>query len=191
MMKRKAQYPIHDIFINRWSPRAMSGEELSDEELMSLFEAARWAPSSFNEQPWRFIYAKRNTRYWDRLFNLMIPFNQSWTKNAAILGVIISCNTLELSNKPARTYSFDTGAAWENLSLQGSINGLVVHGIEGFDYNRAKKELNIPDDYTTEAMFAVGKPGKLEDLPPDLQEREKLSDRKKVEEFIFEGVFKE
>lgn len=190
-MKRKAEYPIMDIFLNRWSRRAMSGDPISEQELMSLFEAARWAPSSFNEQPWRFIYAKRNTRYWDRLFNLMIPFNQSWTKNAAILGVIISCNTLELSNKPARTYSFDTGAAWENLSLQGSINGLVVHGIEGFDYNRAKKELNIPDDYTTEAMFAVGKPGKLEDLPPDLQEREKLSDRKKVEEFIFEGVFKE
>jgi len=188
--ERKPQYPVSDIFVNRWSPRAMSGEEITNQELMSLFEAARWAPSSFNNQPWRFIYAKRNTPHWDILFKLMVEFNQSWTKNAAVIVVIVSHNNFELNNKPSRTHSFDTGAAWENLALQASLNGLIAHGMEGFDYDKAKKDLNVPDDYSVEAMCAIGKPGPLEVLPPKLQEQEKPSDRKQVKDFVFEGKFK-
>lgn len=190
MNERKPQYPVSDIFVNRWSPRAMSGEEITNQELMSLFEAARWAPSSFNNQPWRFIYAKRNTPHWDILFKLMVEFNQSWTKNAAVIVVIVSHNNFELNNKPSRTHSFDTGAAWENLALQASLNGLIAHGMEGFDYDKAKKDLNVPDDYSVEAMCAIGKPGPLEVLPPKLQEQEKPSDRKQVKDFVFEGKFK-
>ena len=191
MSTRKSQYKVDDTILNRWSPRAMSGESMSDEELMTLFEAARWAPSSYNSQPWRFIYAKRDTEHWDRLFNLMVEFNQSWTKNAAVLVVVISRDTFEFNNQLSRTHSFDTGAAWENLAMQASINGLVTHGMSGFDYDRAKTVLNIPDGYTVEAMIAIGKPGPLEVLPPDLQEGEKPSDRKKVGEFVFEGMFGE
>ena len=187
---RKARYSVDDIILHRWSPRAMSGEEITDEELMPLFEAARWAPSSYNNQPWRFIYAKRNTPHWDKLFNLMVEFNQGWAKDAAVLVVIVSCDTFKFNGKPARTHSFDTGSAWENLALQGTLNGLVVHGMEGFDYKRAKLELNIPDGYTVEAMCAIGKLGKREVLPEDLQEKVTPSDRKSIESFIFEGEFK-
>jgi nitroreductase len=98
--ERRPQYDINPLILHRWSPRAMSGEEISDKELMRLFEAARWAPSSYNGQPWRFIYAKRNTEHWDKLFNLMVDFNKSWAKNAAVLLVIISRKNFERHCKP-------------------------------------------------------------------------------------------
>ena len=189
MFKRRPDFPASEIFLNRWSPRAMSGEEITDTELMTLFEAARWAPSSYNNQPWRFIYAKRNTIHWDVLFNLMVTSNQSWAKNAAVLMVVISKKTFDYNGKPSRTHTFDTGAAWENLALQGSLMHLIVHGMEGFDYEKARKVLNIPDDYAIEAMIAVGKAGEAELLPDEMQKREQPSDRKKVSEFIFEGKF--
>ena len=188
---RTSNYPIDKLLLNRWSPRAMSGKPISDEELMTLFEAARWAPSSYNGQPWRFIYAKRDTEHWDRFFKLLVPFNQSWCINAAVLVTIISRKQFEFNNEPAPTHSFDAGAAWENLALQGSIMNLVVHGIQGFDYEKATQDLNIPDLYQVEAMFAVGKPGNIKDLPADLQEREKQSDRKPLQEIVFEGMFQE
>jgi len=111
MSERAPEYPIHPIILDRWSPRAMSGEAMTREELFPLFEAARWAPSSYNAQPWRFIYAHRETEHWNTLFNLMIEFNQSWAKNAAVLVVVISRSTFEKNNKPSPTHSFDTGAA--------------------------------------------------------------------------------
>jgi len=188
-MTRKPEHTVADIFIERWSPRAMSGEEISKDELMSLFEAARWAPSSFNDQPWRFIYAQRNTPDWDKFYKLMVPFNQSWAKDAAALIVIVSRDN-SLSGKPSRTHSFDTGAAWQNLALQGSLKNLVIHGMSGFDYDKAKEVLNIPAGYTVEAMVAVGKPGKKENLSRAFQERETKSDRKSIKEFVFGGSFK-
>lgn len=186
---RVADHKIDAMFLNRWSPRAMSGEALTNEELMSLFEAARWASSSFNGQPWRFLYAKRNTKHWDVFFDLLVEFNQQWCKNAAALVVILSRNNFEQNNKPERTHSFDTGAAWMSLALQGSLNSLVVHGMEGFDYEKARKVLDVPNDHTIEAMCAVGKPGRKEDLPKEMQEREVQSARKPAKEFVFEGKF--
>ncbi len=185
-----AEHEILDLILNRWSPRAMSGETISNQELMSLFEAARWAPSSYNNQPWRFIYATRESSHWNTLFNLLVEANKQWANNAAVLIVVISANNFAYNNKPSRTHSFDTGSAWENLALQGYAQGLVIHAMEGFDYDRAKTELTIPDDYTVEAMIAVGKPSALDTLPIELQKKEEISDRKKVEEFIFEGQFK-
>lgn len=189
MSTRKADYPIESLFINRWSPRAMSGEPITETELMSLFEAARWAPSSFNNQPWRFIYARRNTPHWDRMFRLMVPFNQKWAQNAAVLILTISHNKFDYNGNPSRTHSLDTGAATENIHLQAFLMGLICHGMEGFDYDRARTEYAIPDDYTVEAMYAIGKKGNIKDLDPELQEREKPSDRKHVQEFVFEGMF--
>lgn len=190
-INRVAQYPIEDLILNRWSPRAFSGELLTNRELMSLFEAARWAPSSYNNQPWRFIYAQRGTPAWDIFFNLMVEFNKSWTHNAAVLVVIVSHNIFEFNGKPSRTHSFDTGSAWQNLALQGTAMGLVVHGMEGFDYDRAKAELNIPDDYTVEAMCAIGKPGSIDELPEALRAKEVPSGRKELSKLIFEGSFSE
>jgi nitroreductase len=190
-MKRHADHAINPIFIKRWSPRALSGESITDTELMSLFEAARWAPSSYNAQSWRFIYAKRDTKQWDILFNLMAQANQAWAKNAAVLIVVASRNNFEFNEKPSRTHTFDTGAAWQNLALQASDMGLVAHGMEGFDYEKARTALHIPDDYTVEAMIAIGRLGRKEDLSPEMQKAEEPSDRKKVEEFAFEGTFEQ
>jgi nitroreductase len=186
---RKPQHDINEIFLNRWSPRAMSGEEMSEAELFSLLEAARWAPSSNNNQPWRFLYARRNTPHWSTFFNLLAEGNQVWAKNAAALLVVISKTTFD-SGKPARTHSYDAGAAWGSFALQGSLMNLVVHGMQGFDYDQAKKVLNIPDDYSVEAMIAVGRQGSKEELPAYLQEREFPSTRKSVSAIALEGSFK-
>jgi len=143
---REAEYPVDDIFINRWSPRAMSGDPVSKDELMSLIEAARWAPSSFNNQSWRFLYSLKGSNTWDTYFNLLLEGNQTWVKNAGALVVILSKTTFDYNGKPSKTHAFDSGAAWQNFALQGSINGLVIHGMQGFDYDKAKSELQIPDE---------------------------------------------
>jgi len=187
---RTSEYDIHPLILNRHSPRALSGEDISDEELMSLFEAARWAPSSYNSQPWCFIYAKRNTASWEKLFDLLVPFNKAWAKHAAVLLVIISKKYFEHNQKPSVTHRFDAGAAWENLALEAEHQGLIAHGMEGFDYGKARTILEIPEDYDIEAMVAIGKPGKLEDLPKDLQEKEIISSRKPLKEIIMEGKFR-
>jgi nitroreductase len=186
---RKPEHNVDELFLSRWSPRAMSGEEIDEATLFSLFEAARWAPSSNNNQPWRFIYGRRNTKNWTTIFNLLAEGNQGWAKNAAVLIVVISKTTFD-NGKNARTHSYDAGAAWENFALRGSLMGLVVHGMQGFDYDKAKEVLHIPDGYQVEAMIAVGKKGKKEDLPQYLQEREFPSARKNVSEIAMEGVFK-
>ena len=163
--KRQADYPIETFFLDRWSPRAMSGDEISPEDLMVLFEAARWAPSSFNNQPWRILYARRNTEHWPRFLNLLVEDNKVWAQQAAALLLFISKTTFDHNGKPSITHSFDAGAAWENLALQGSLKGYVVHGMQGFDYDRARTELNIPDGFRVEAMAVVGMPGNKEVLP--------------------------
>lgn len=189
MNKRESKYNILPTILNRWSPRAMSGEKITQDELMALFDAARWAQSSYNNQPWRFIYAMRDTKFWETFFGLLVQFNQDWCKNAAVLAVAFSKNNFEYNEKPSRTHSFDTGAACQNLALQGFASGLVVHFMEGFDYDKAKKDLSIPDGFTVQAMFAVGRPGKIENLSAELQKRENPSDRKPINEFVFQGFY--
>src|SRR3989338_2880115 len=189
MSERIPEYPVDKIFLNRWSPRAMSGS-ITQKELFSLFEAGKWAPSCFNNQPWRFIYGIKDTVAWDSLFSLMGEFNQQWTKNAGALVLVISKKTFDHNGNLSATHSFDAGASWENIALQGSMEGLALHGMAGFDYEKAKKIAEVPDDYNVEMMFAVGKPGKKEDLPKEMQEREFPSQRKKLSEITFEGKFK-
>lgn len=188
-MDRQSPYPIQPFILHRWSSRAMSGEPLTNNELMTLFEAARWAPSSYNNQPWRFIYAKQGTAHWQGFFDLLNEFNQSWAKNAAALVVVISKKTFDYNGQLSRTSPFDTGAAWENLALEASSQGLVAHGMEGFDYDLTRHHLQITDDFEIQAMIAIGKPGKKEDLPVDLQEREFPSDRRALSEIVMEGKF--
>jgi nitroreductase len=187
---RKPDYQIERLLFDRWSPRAMSGEEISREELMRLFEAARWAPSSFNAQQWRALYARRGTEHWQIFFDLLVDANKTWAKNAAVLVLFISRKNFDYNDEPSVTHSYDCGAAWENFALQGFHQGLVVHGMQGFDYGRARKELKIPDEFHVEAMAAVGKPAEKEVLPEKLQAREIPSDRRKVSESIFEGPFR-
>ncbi len=187
---RKAGHNINSIFTNRWSPRSMTGEEISDDELMSLFEAARWAPSSFNNQPWRFIYSKRTGSHWSKFLDLLNEGNKTWAKDAGVLVVIISRKNFEYNEKPSLTHRFDTGAAWENLALEASIRGIVAHGMQGFDYQKAKDILNIPDSFEVLAMIAIGKRGPIDKLPPKLQQVEHPKERKPLKEIIMEGSFR-
>lgn len=187
---RKADHPIEPLLLDRWSPRAMSAEEISNDELMRLFEAARWAPSSFNAQQWRALYARRGNEHWPTFLGLLVEGNKAWAQNAAVLIVFISRKTFEYNNEPSISHSYDTGAAWENFALQGFQQGLVVHGMEGFDYERARTELKIPEEFQVEAMAAVGKPGAKETLPEKLRAKESPNDRRKLTESICEGPFR-
>ncbi len=183
-------HKINELILNRWSPRALSEEKLSNEELMSLFEAARWAPSSYNNQPWRFIYATRDSQFWNTFVSLMGEFNQSWAKNAAALVVLVSKKTFDHNGEPSVTHSFDAGAAWENLAIEAASRNIVAHGMQGFDYEKARTELGIPEGYNVEIMIALGKLGNKEDLPEMLKEREAPSDRKTLDQIVMEGSFK-
>jgi nitroreductase len=187
--ERIADYPIDSLFLDRWSPRAMTGEPIPQETLMQLFEAARWAPSSYNGQPWRFLYAQRDTEHWKLFFDLLVEFNQNWAKNAGVLVLFISRTHFDFNGEPSVTHSFDTGAAWENLALQGWLRGLVVHGMQGFDYERARIGLNIPEEFQVEAMCAIGRPADPATLPYELREKEAPSERRKLQQSICEGPF--
>ncbi len=186
--RRQADHPVERIFVDRWSPRAMSGEGLSDEAVLTLFEAARWAPSSMNNQPWRMLYAPRSSRHWPLFYDLLVDSNKVWCANAAVLVVVISKTTFG-SGKPCRTHSYDSGAAWMSLALQGSLMGLVVHGMQGFDYDRARTALEIPEEYQVEAMAAIGLPGRIEDLPEQLQARETPNERRPLVQSVCQGPF--
>lgn len=186
---RTADHPIESLFVRRWSPRAMSGESISDAEMRTLFEAARWAPSTYNEQEWRFLYARRDTPPWATFFDLLVEGNQVWCAKAALLVVILAHKVFSRNGKPNPVHLFDTGCAFENLALQGTSMGLVVHGMQGFDYDKTRTALGVPDDYAVSAMFAVGRPGDPNDLPEAVRQREMPSDRKPVGELICEGAF--
>ena len=182
--KRQADHPIDPLFLDRWSPRAMSGEEIAKEELLVLFEAARWAPSSYNNQPWRILYARRGSEQWPLFFDLLVETNKVWANHAAALLLFVSKTTFDHNGKPYPTHSYDTGAAWQNLALQGYLNGYVIHGMQGFVYEQARVALHIPEEFRVEAMAAIGKPGTPETLPETHRQRETPNDRRKLEQTI-------
>ncbi len=186
---RKAGHPIAPLLLNRWSPRAMTGEPLPESELMALFEAARWAPSCNNAQPWRFVYARRDTAHWPLFLGLLVEANRVWCERAAVLLVVISRKNFEYKEKFNRTHAFDAGAAWENLALEATRRELVVHGIAGFDYDRARSELRVPELFEVMAMVAIGRRGKREELPPKAAAMEQPNDRRPLSEIVHEGPF--
>ena len=186
---RQPAFPIEPLLVDRWSPRAMSGEPLSETELMTLFEAARWAPSSGNFQPWRFLFARRDTDFWPAFLDLLKPTNREWAARAGALVVVISRTHFEGDGRPCVTHSFDSGAAWQNLALQAWLNKLVAHGMEGFDYARARRVLRVPDGYAVEAMIALGHRGNKAELSGSLQKKEKPSNRRPLSETVCEGPF--
>ena len=183
---RVADHPIDRLFLDRYSPRAMTGAEMPVEDLMTLFEAARWAPSSGNGQPWRFLYARRGTPAWETFLGLLAPGNKIWAHRAAVLVVVIS-RTVRDNGLQALTHSFDTGSAWMSLALQARLMGVVAHGMEGYDKARAVRELGIPNDHVPEAMIAIGYYGKPEELPEEKKAGETPSTRKPLAELVFEG----
>jgi nitroreductase len=191
---RTSDHPIEPLFLQRWSPRAFDGSKLEDAELLTILEAARWAPSAFNHQPWRFVYAHRGSPDWERFIAPLMPFNAMWARHASLLIYILSDTMIQLPRAPAQTvshsHSFDAGAAWALLALQASRLGLGAHGMTGVDFDRARVELGVPDRFRIEAAIAIGRPGDKSKLPPEMQSREAPSGRRPLHESVMEGRFK-
>jgi nitroreductase len=186
----EAQHPIHDLLQRRWSPRAFAERLVEPDKLRSLFEAARWAPSSNNEQPWRFLVAtKENKADWNRLFTCLVEGNQKWAHRAPVL--MLSVATLTFDDGSANRHAFhDTGMAVENLIIQATALGLFVHQMAGFHIDQARVNCKIPDGFEPVAMIAVGYPGDPATLPDNLRERElKLRERNSISEFVFSSTW--
>ncbi len=190
---RESDYPIDPLFLERWSPRAFTGETISEADLLTMIEAGRWAASSYNSQPWRFLYARRDTAHWDKFFGLLVAFNQSWCKDASALVVLVSNSVMRPpgadKDVPSHSHSLDTGAAAANFALQATRMGWHVHGMVGFDIERAFAELNVPQGHRVEAAYAIGRIGDKSKLPEALQARETPSPRRPIAEIAFEGGF--
>ncbi len=194
--ERIKENDVDDLFIDRWSPRSLS-RDMSEKEMMTLFEAARWSPSSSNSQPWRFLYSKNEDENWERYYNLLGEFNKIWCKNAAFLIVLLSRKNFELEEGEKeegydRNHSLGAGMAFMSLALQARMKNFIVHGMAGFDVEKTRKELEIPEGYEIECMIAVGKQGEIEEsIPERMQKSEKPSQRKELNEIISKGKFNE
>jgi nitroreductase len=190
---RSTDYPIDPLFLQRWSPRAFTGAPISEYDLSTILDAARWAPSSYNSQPWRFIYARRDTEHWARLLGLLTESNQLWAKNASALVILVSKTAMlprgADKEVPSWSHSLDAGAAWCSLALQATRSGWAAHGMVGFDRERAVSELGVPDGYRVECAIAIGKRGDKSILPEALQTREAPNDRVPLSQLGGEGSF--
>jgi len=193
MSQRTADHPIDPQFLQRWSPRAFTGEAIPAETLLGFLEAARWAPSAFNAQPWRFIWARRDTAAWAPLFDTLLPFNQVWAGQASALVLVLSQTRWVAPGKTEAqdngSHAFDAGAAWGHLALQTTLAGWHAHGIGGFDRAAARSALAIPADYQPQAVIAIGKLGDKSQLPEALQAREFPSARLPLSAVAAEGSF--
>jgi len=190
-MKKPADsaLPIIDVIRERWSPRAFSDRPVSGEVLQVLMEAVRWAPSSFNEQPWRYIIAsKENPEEYERLLNCLVPGNQIWAKQAPVLMLSVASLNFSHNSKPNRHGIHDVGLASENLVLQAQAMGIVVHQMAGFDLAAATQTFGIPEGFVPVAGIALGYPGEPDSLPGDLKERELAPrERNPLSSFVFSG----
>ncbi len=191
--ERTVTRPVDPLFLERWSPRAFDGSAMPQADLETLFDAARWAPSAFNYQPWRFLYAHRDSADWGRFLDLLVPFNQDWVKNASAIIFVLS-DTLSAAPgstnfKPSHSHSFDAGAAWAMLALQATRMGYHSHGMTGVDFARAQSELAVPERFRIEAAIAVGRMGDKAVLDPNLQKQEQPNGRHPVESFAVAGNF--
>lgn len=184
---RSADYPVSPLFLNRWSPRAYASRHISDETLHSVLEAARWAPSSGNQQPWRFVVAR--TPEQRELFKRFIRLNNRlWTDHAPVL-LLLASATRRADGLPNGAHAFDTGAAWASLALQATLLGLSTRAVGGFDRDEARIALNVPDDIELHAVVALGYRGDAEQLAPDFIDKEKPNARKPLAESIVDGAW--
>jgi nitroreductase len=182
-------HPIHDLLRKRWSPRAFANRAVERKKLLSLLEAARWAPSSYNEQPWAFILAtQEQPAEYARLLGCLVEFNQGWAKSAPVLLLGVAHLFLERNQLPNRHAAYDLGAAAANLTVQATTEGLVVHQMAGILPEVARAEFHIPDGWDPMTGIALGYPGDVSSLPEDLRQREiNARTRKALGSFVFTG----
>ena len=183
------EFPVHELIQNRWSPRAFSDKPVPQEVLRSLFEAARWAPSSSNEQPWAYIVAtKDDAENFEKSLGALVEFNANWARKAPVLVIAVAELAFAKNNAPNRNAQYDVGAASLQLSIEATARGLVVHQMAGFDPETAKETYDIPQGWEPIAAMAIGYPGDASSLPEPLQSREKAPrSRKRIREFVMSG----
>lgn len=189
----KTRYPIDELLAQRWTVRAFSDRPIEADKIRCLFEAARWAPSSFNEQPWRFIVATRNrAREFDTMTSCLMDKNQRWVRNSGVplLMIVLSKKTFAHNGKQNRVHLHDIGLAMGNLSIQATAMGLSVCQMQGILLDRVMHIYGVPVDFEPTVGCAVGYPGELRRLPPEFHERE-LRQRTRADftDFVFEGTF--
>ncbi|QDX93897.1 nitroreductase family protein [Brevibacillus laterosporus] len=184
---RESTHAIDPIYLNRWSPRSFSEKPVEAEVLHRIFEAARWAPSGSNEQPWRYIVARTPE---DRatFLKFIMPGNTAWCDKAPVLALLLSTK-LSSRDEPLRSHSFDAGTSWGYLALESVRQGLVTHAMGGFYPDKARELLHIPNEYEVEIVIAIGYQGEKEALSEAYQEREIPNSRRGLEEVVFEGSF--
>lgn len=185
----EAQPNVHELVRSRWSPRSFSSRPVSDDDLKTILDAARWAASSYNEQPWRFLVARKSDgAAYEKLLSLLVPFNQAWAKTAPILLIMVAKRTFSHNGSPNHYALHDAGQALAHVALQATALGLHTHGMGGFDHVRARKELGIPDDFEIGAAVALGYFNSVVELPAsEAAKRE----RKPLNEIVFSTTWNE
>lgn len=190
---RQSAYAIEALFLRRWSPRAFQPCPIPQADLHTVLEAARWAPSAHNLQPWHFIVSRRGDDHWQTHLDLLHPFNASWAGQASALLFLLSQAVTPAQGdappQPSRTHSFDAGAAWAHLALQATALGYQAHAMAGVDFDRAPRALGIPHTHRLEIAVAIGRQADAGRLPPSLRAREKPSARRPLEDMVSTGVF--
>lgn len=186
---REPEAVVDPMFLNRWSPRAFSPEPIPSEVLLTFFEAARWAPSCYNEQPWLFLYSGSEKERFEFL-SILVEGNQAWAKNAPVLAFAFARRTFKRNQKPNRWAAFDTGAAWMSLTVQARLLGLYTHGMAGYHRDKAYEILGVPEEeYEVICAIAIGQYGDSADLPEEIRAMEAPNDRKPLAEFAIRGKF--
>lgn len=188
---RQADHPIDSLFLARWSPRALVPDTMPEEDLLAMLEAARWAPSAYNEQPWRFFYAIRGDANFDTFVGLLDAFNGGWAGNAAAIVFVASdkVRRYQGAGEPMWSHSFDAGAAWAQFALQATAMDYVTHAMGGIDRERAPDVLRLPEGLHLEVAVAVGRRACPDTLPAELRSLEKVTPRRPVESFSWAGPF--
>lgn len=190
---RYTEHPIEPIFLDRWSPRAFDGAPIAEADLHTILEAGRWAPSAFNIQPWRFVYARHGDENWQTFVQFLDPGNAAWARNASALVVLLSDTVMpgdgDRPDLPSRMHSFDAGAAWTQLALQATAMGYQAHAMAGLDFDAAASALNAPDRYRVEIAIAIGRRADPSTLPSELRDREAPSQRLPLRDIAFAGRY--
>lgn len=190
-MTRTADHPIDPQFLNRWSPRAFAPEAMSEADVLCVLEAARWAPSASNLQPWRFAYGLRGDAGFAAMAGSLAASNRVWADKAAALVVVASAQTVtkEGAEVPNRTHAFDAGAAWAQLALQAHLSGWVAHAMGGFDQDALRAAIAVPEGFALHCVVALGRHGDPADLPEALRAREVFSPRRPIADLAGRGGF--
>lgn len=185
------EFPVIDLLKNRWSPRAFSSESIEEEKIMSLLEAARWAPSCYNEQPWNFIlFKKEKPEDYNKILDVLSPRNRLWAKNAPLIMLSVAKMNFERNNKFNRYSLYDVGSAVTHLTMQATSMGLYVHQMAGFDSEKAQQLFNIPEGYKPVSAIAIGYYGNIENLPDDFKKSETANrSRKPISDFVYQNTW--